>query len=140
MHPESIPPQPRNVRLIAVKAVHTVVWFSIEASVIYVLVAGVRGRSDRRVAVAGAVVAGECLVFAANGFRCPLSDVAESLGAESGRVTDLYLPGWLADNLPGIHVPVVIAAVALHARNLRRQRAGRRATVPVTWPGAGRAD
>jgi len=108
--------------LVGVKVAHTLIWFSIESCVVYVVVAGLTGRTDRRVAIAGAVVAGEMLVFAADGFRCPLSDLAESLGADSGSVTDLYLPAWLARNLPAIHVPVVLLAISLHVRNLRRSR------------------
>ena len=109
--------------LAAVKALHTAVWFSIEACMLYILFAGFARRSDRRAAIAGAVVAGECLVFAANGFRCPLTGVAESLGAESGSVTDIYLPRWFAKNLPAIHVPLIALAGYLHVRNLRDRRA-----------------
>ncbi len=105
-----------------VKAVHTLAWFSIESCMAYVLYAGMAKRADRRVALAGAVVAGESLVFAAHGFRCPLTDLAESLGAEHGSVTDIYLPPWLARNLPAIHVPLLVRAVFLHGRNLRRRR------------------
>jgi hypothetical protein len=108
--------------LVVVKAAHTATWLSIELCVVYVVVAGLRKRSDRRAAIAGAIVAGECLVFAANGFRCPLTQVAESLGAQSGSVTDIYLPPWLARNLPGIHVPVIALATYLHVRNVRRNR------------------
>ena len=50
---------------------------------VYVLYAGIRGRSDRR--------------------------------------TYIYLPKWFARNLPAIHVPLIVLAVALHWRNLRRQ-------------------
>ena len=87
---------------------------------IYVLYKGLRGASDRRAAIAGAIVAGETAIFLANGARCPLTGLAESLGAESGSVTDLYLPKWLAHNLPAIHVPLVALAVFLHVRNIRR--------------------
>ena len=111
----------RRGALAAVKGVHTLAWFSIEACMIYVLAAGVARRSDRRAALAAAVVAGECAVFAVNGFRCPLTDMAERMGAERGSVTDIYLPAWFARNLPAIHVPLVVAAVFLHARNLRRR-------------------
>ena len=104
--------------LVAVKTIHTMAWLTIESSMVYVLVAGLAGRTDRRVAIAAAIVTGETLVFAANGFRCPLTAVAESLGADNGSVTDIYLPPWFARNLPGIHVPLIIAAVYLHARNL----------------------
>jgi hypothetical protein len=110
----------RRASLAAVKVVHTFAWFSIESCMIYVLWAGFRKRSDRSVAIAAGVVASESLIFAANGFRCPLTQVAERVGAERGSVTDIYLPYWFAHNLPAIHVPLVMLAGYLHGRNLRR--------------------
>jgi hypothetical protein len=59
------------------------------------------------------------VIFAAMGFRCPLTLVAERVGAEHGAVTDIYLPRWFARNLPAIHVPLIVLAGYLHARNLR---------------------
>lgn len=108
--------------LVAVKAVHTLAWFSIECCMVYLLYAGFARQSDRRAALAAAVVGGESLIFAANGFRCPLTDVAESLGAENGSVTDIYLPRWFAHDLPAIHAPLILLAVFLHGRNLRHRR------------------
>jgi predicted benzoate:H+ symporter BenE len=108
--------------LTAVRAIHTLVWLSIESCMAYLLYTGFARRSDCRAAVAGAVVLGECVVFAANGLRCPLTDVAESLGAEHGSVTDSYLPTWFARNLPAIHVPLLIVTVILHRRNLRHRK------------------
>ncbi|UWX85618.1 hypothetical protein [Arthrobacter sp. zg-Y1110] len=86
---------------------------------VYVLYSGVRKRSDRRAGIAAAVVAVESLIFAGNGFRCPLTAVARDLGDSTGSVTDIYLPRWLARNLPAIHVPLIIIAVVLHWRNIR---------------------
>jgi len=105
-----------------VKTVHTLAWLSIESCVLYVLYAGFAGRSNRRAGFAAAVVAGETLVFAANGFRCPLTEVAERYGAEKGSVTDIYLPKWFAHNLPAIHTPLLVLMAYLHARNLCRSR------------------
>ena len=65
------------------------------------------------------MVAGETLIFAANGFHCPLTAVAQDLGDGNGSVTDIYLPRWFARILPGIHVPLILAAVLLHWRNWR---------------------
>jgi hypothetical protein len=107
--------------LLAITAAHTLVWFSIESCMVYVLYAGLANRTDRRAAIAAAVIAAESLVFAANGFRCPLTDVAESLGAERGSVTDIYLPARFARNLPAIHVPLLALALFLHGRNIRRR-------------------
>ncbi|HWL49070.1 MAG TPA: hypothetical protein VNT92_04280 [Acidimicrobiia bacterium] len=104
--------------LVVVKTVHTAIWALVEAAMVYLLVSGAMRRSDRWAGIAGAVVAGETAVFLANGARCPLTSLAESLGAEDGSVTDIYLPGWLARILPAVHVPLVLAAVWLHRRNL----------------------
>ena len=80
----------------------------------------VRGSHRQRVAIAGAIVAGESLVFAANGFRCPLTELAERYGAERGSVTDIYLPSRFAQNIPAIHAPLLVLMTYLPARNLRR--------------------
>jgi hypothetical protein len=109
----------RRTALTLVKAVHTAIWFAVEANVVYLLYAGAADRSDRRAAVAAGIVGTECAIFLANGARCPLTAVAESLGAEHGSVTDIYLPGWLARSLPVIHIPLVALAAGLHWRNLQ---------------------
>ena len=119
---EEEPPAPRPQRLATltvVKVVHTLAWFSIESCMMYVLWAGFRRQSDRRAAIAAGVVATESLIFSANGFRCPLTEVAERVGAQRGSVTDIYLPRWLARNLPAIHVPLILLAAHLHRRNLQ---------------------
>jgi hypothetical protein len=113
-----------DAALVVIKAVHTLAWFSIEGCIAYVLYAGTARRTDRRAAVAGAIVAGETLVFAANGFRCPLTKIAEHFGAADGSVTDIWLPRWLARNLPAIHVPLLVAAVYLNGRNIRQRLGG----------------
>lgn len=111
----------RRAPLAAIKLIHTFAWFSIESCMIYVLWAGFTRRSDRGVAIAAGVVASESLVFAANRFRCPLTQVAERVGAERGSVTDIYLPSWFAHNLLAIHVPLIMLAGYLHGRNVRGQ-------------------
>ncbi len=114
---------PDRLTLRAVKSFHTLAWFIIEACMVYLLYAGFRGRSDKRAGIAAAVVAVETLVFAANGFHCPLTAVARKLGDEAGSVTDIYLPKWFARNLPVIHVPLILLAYGLHRRNLHAARA-----------------
>jgi hypothetical protein len=110
--------------LAVVKGTHTVIWACVEAAMAYLLASGAAGRSDRRAGVAAAIVGAEALVFLANGARCPLTGLAESLGADDGSVTDIYLPGWLARILPLLHVPLIVMAGWLHWRNLRGERGG----------------
>jgi hypothetical protein len=121
-HRRRTPPPVDARRLALIRAVHTAAWASIESCVGYLLWSGATGRSDRRAAVAAAVVGGECLVFAADGFRCPLTGLAEAAGAASGSVTDIYLPNWFARNLPAIHLPLLVVIGWLHRRALRPHR------------------
>jgi hypothetical protein len=120
--PRTLAARPRPAVVAAIKTIHTLAWLSIESCVVYVLYAGFAGRTDKRVSIAGAIVAGETVVFAANGFRCPLTELAVRYGAESGSVTDIYLPKWFAHNIPTIHTPLLVLMTYLHARNLRRSR------------------
>jgi len=106
--------------LAAVKGFHTAIWFVVEGAVVYLIYAGITKRSGRSVTVAAALVAGESIVFLVNGASCPLTEVAESLGADSGSVTDIYLPRWLAKSLPVIHVPLLGIIVYLHRDRFRR--------------------
>jgi hypothetical protein len=137
------PSPPRQVharRLALIRSIHTAAWFTIEFCVGYLLWAGTTGRSDRRAGTAAAVVAGECLVFAVNGFRCPLTALAEQAGATRGSVTDIYLPAWFARNLPAIHVPLLVLICWLHGRTLHRRRVRHRearvAAIQGDRPGA----
>jgi hypothetical protein len=88
----------------------------------YLLYAGIRRRWDRRTTVAALVVAGETLVFVGNGARCPLTGVAERMGAVRGGVTDIFLPRWFAANLPKIHVPLLALALWLHVKIMLARR------------------
>jgi hypothetical protein len=127
-HRRHHPAPVRPVRLALIRGVHTAAWFWIESCVAYLLWSGATGRTDRRAAVAAAVVAGECLVFAADGFRCPMTGLAQRAGATSGSVTDIYLPTWFAKNLPAIHLPLLALIGGLHGRTLRRRRTSRQPT------------
>jgi len=112
--------------------IHTAAWFSIESCVADLLYAGLTGRTDRWTAIAAGVVVGESALFTANRFRCPLTEVSQWLGAESGSVTELYLPKWFAHNLPAIHVPLLVLIAFVHGRAVLRHRALRRG---MTGPG-----
>ena len=109
---------------------HTIAFFSIGSCLGYFAYSSLTKRSDRRAAIAGVVVvAGEALVYALNGFRCPLTDLAERLGSEHGSVADIYLPRWIEEHLPYITGPIFAGSLMLHARNILRSRRQRSAEV-----------
>jgi hypothetical protein len=112
----------RRATLVGIKTVHTAAFFSIGSCLAYFAYSSLAKRSDRRAAIAGAVVSGETIVYALNSFRCPLTSLAERLGSEHGSVADIYLPPWIEDHLPYVTGPIFAGAVVLHARNILRSR------------------
>ena len=111
----------RRVALAAVKAFHTAAFLLISGSIGVILVDGLRGRPTGRTGAAAAVALTECAVFAANGLVCPLTPLAERLGAERGSVTDIFLPDWLARNLTVIATPILVVGLVANVIALRRR-------------------
>jgi hypothetical protein len=116
----------RRQLLFGVKAVHSVAFFVIQSAIVYLVFKGWRRETDARVGIATAIACGETAVFVGNGFRCPLTGLAEDLGAEHGQVTDIFLPKRLADNIANIYAPLLLLGLVLHGRNLRARLKQRR--------------
>jgi hypothetical protein len=81
--------------LIAIKLLHTLIWAFLAASILALPVAGVL-RRFRWAAILTVIVLLECGVLAANGGRCPLSDLAARYTDEPASNFDIYLPHWFA--------------------------------------------
>ncbi len=94
-----------------VKLVHSVIFLSVAASIAHVFYAGITNCGSRITGIALALALGESAVFVANRFHCPLRTLAEDLGAESGQVTDIFLPRRFADRIPWIFTPMLVAGV-----------------------------
>lgn len=115
-----------RLALIAIKAVHTLI-FAVELTCIGWLVGtGATGRRDRTVGVAAGLVAAESFVWIANDHICPLTPLAERLGARHGSVSDIFLPDLLARTIPLWSSALLVLAGALHLRAARRAGAGSR--------------
>ncbi len=82
----------RRLAVVTVKLIHTAVFALVSSCVLYGFACGVLGRPTRRTAAAVWIVLIETAVFAPNHGRCPLTRLAEHFGAETGRVTDIFLP------------------------------------------------
>jgi hypothetical protein len=112
----------RPAQLVLVKAVHTVVFVVELAAILWLVVTGVVGRRDRSTALATMLVVGEALVVVANEGVCPLTPIAERLGARHGGVSDMFLPDAVARTIPLWSTALVALAAALHVRGLARVR------------------
>lgn len=88
-----------RLTVLHVKLVHTLIFAVLSGCVIYILVSGALNRITLWTWVAVVSIVIEGVVLAASGGRCPLTAVAERLGASDGSVADIYLPQWLADRI-----------------------------------------
>jgi hypothetical protein len=104
--------------LFLIKSFHTLIFFVLSACVTCVLYSGVRGRNTRWTWISLAAIFREGCVLIANRWRCPLTDLAERVGARSGTVSDIFLPVWLSDRIfpiCGTVFMVGCAAIAVRA-------------------------
>ena len=126
----------RAAMLAGVKAFHLGAFLIIQTAILYLVYSGLLGQSDRRAALAAGIATGESAIYAGNGFRCPLTEVAENLGSEHGQVTDIFLPQWLASNIARIYVPLFALGLLLHARLMLRAHRNPAAGLPSGQEGA----
>jgi hypothetical protein len=111
-----IPSGRRSQALSAIKAIHTAIFFSIAGAILFTLWDGVRGRPRRRTALAGGAVLAESALFVSNNLVCPLTPLAEELGAERGSVVDIFLPDWAASRIPVVAGSAALLALVLNLR------------------------
>jgi hypothetical protein len=111
-----IPDTRRPATLVAIKALHSAVFFSVAALILLVAWDGVRGRPGRRTGAALGVALAETVVYASNNQVCPLTPLAEELGAASGTVTDIYLPDWLSRRIPILSGGTLVVGLVLNLR------------------------
>ena len=101
----------RHTAIIAIKLVHSLIFLLNSAAILHIFVVGLRNRPSRWTRTALVLAFTEVAVFLANCRRCPLTDLVEHLGAENGRVSDIFLPRWFADRIPQLCGPLLLIGV-----------------------------
>lgn len=105
--------------ILAIKLAHSVIFWILSACVLAIVEGAVAGRATAWTWWAVGLVAAESVVLAAFRWTCPLTVLAERLGAERGSVTDIFLPKWAADRIfPVCGTTFVVALAVLLARVL----------------------
>jgi hypothetical protein len=117
-----IPPGWRGATLTFIKAFHTLIFATIGATIVLFVWDGLRDRPRRRTGYAMGVALAEAAVYVSNNQVCPLTPLAEDLGADSGSVVDIFLPGAVARRIPVVSVTALALGLALNLRALLRRR------------------
>jgi hypothetical protein len=111
----------RTFALRAIKAVHTAAFVAISGARLVFTWEGLRGRRGRVARAAASIAIAETVVYASNDQVCPLTPLAEQLGARSGSITDIYLPRWLSERIPVFGGSVLVIGVVAHVVAWRRR-------------------
>lgn len=109
-----IPPPRRGAARRAIKAIHTAAFALIAGSILVFTWDGIRRRGGHRTLVTAAVAVSETLIYASNNQVCPLTPLAEALGADSGTVSDLYLPTSVSERIPLLGGSALLLGLAFH--------------------------
>ncbi len=78
------------------KTFHTSIWVVMAASNFLAFYFAYMGRFDGWFWVPALLLGFECVVIAANGWKCPITKVAEKYTDDRKPNFDIYLPEWLA--------------------------------------------
>jgi hypothetical protein len=105
----------RPAVLAAIKATHTAIFFGVAAQIALIVWDGLRQRPGRRTALAFAIALGESAVYASNNQVCPLTPLAEELGAAKGSVADIFLPDAVSARIPLVGGSALAIGLALNA-------------------------
>lgn len=100
-------------RVFLIKSIHSLIFFFMLASLLYILYAGLAGVFNWLLVIALAAILIEGIVLIFNNWKCPLAALAEKLGAEKGSVVDIFLPAIVARNSIKWFTALFAAEVAL---------------------------
>jgi len=101
--------------LMLVRAVHTAIYLVMATSSLVVLFGAITGLHGPWLWAAAVLIGVESLVFAAWGFKCPLTAVAVKYGAGEGPLFDTFLPERITRHTFHVFGPLVLLGFLLLA-------------------------
>jgi hypothetical protein len=112
-----------KITITQIKVVHTLIFWVLSLCVVYALLSGILGYITLWTWIAVGLVLIESVILSVSGWTCPLTLLAERLGAERGSVSDIFLPRWFADRIFPICGTTFGVAVAILLLRVLRQSA-----------------
>ncbi|MGG6241591.1 hypothetical protein ACQ4N7_23440 [Nodosilinea sp. AN01ver1] len=104
-----------------VRLFHTLVFVVMFGSILFLLYCGLTNQLTIWTAIAFGLISIEVVIYAGNGFRCPLRTWAEDLTPPGQTIQDIYLPPWLSARVVAISTPLLgLACLLLLVRLLTR--------------------
>lgn len=105
-----------RITVVRIKLIHTLIFWILSASVLYALFSGVMNHITPWTWVAVGLVVLEGVVLVASGWTCPLTLLAERLGAVRGSVADIPPEVVCGSDLPICGTTYLVALVVIILR------------------------
>jgi hypothetical protein len=96
-----------------VKFFHALIFAFQVSCIFYALYCGIANQITLWTWGALAIILVESLILMALGWKCPLTTLAERMGAENGSVAEYFMPQWFADRTFPIFGTIYVVACAL---------------------------
>jgi len=103
------------------KLLHTLIFFFASSCIVYIVYCGISGRSNRYLKLSLAIVFAIGIIYAINGFECPLATLVHRLAGRHD-VADIFFPDWFANKIMPVSAAVYVFGLALVARNQFRDK------------------
>jgi hypothetical protein len=95
-----------------IKLVHTLVFLIASSCIVYIVYCGLIGKLTSLLWTALWLVLAIGLIYAANGFECPLATLVHQLAGRRD-VADIYFPDWFANKIMPVSAAVYVLGVVL---------------------------
>jgi len=104
-----------------IKLVHTLIFFFASGCIVYVVYCGIVGKTSRYLIVTVGLVLAIGIIYAINGFECPLATIVHKLAGRRD-VPDIFFPDWFANKIMLVSTVIYLIGLILIARNLYRDK------------------
>lgn len=99
-----------ELKLRAIKVIHTVVWAIFASAIVAIPITAWLGAFQSAFILIG-IVSAECVVLMLNGMKCPLTSMTARYTENRADNFDIYLPLWLARYNREIFGPLFVAGI-----------------------------
>ncbi len=95
-----------------IKLLHTLVFLFVSGCIVYVVYCGISGTSNRYLWAAAGIVLSIGILYAANGFECPLATLVHTLAGRKD-ISDIFFPDWFANKIMSVSAAIYVFGMLL---------------------------
>ena len=107
-------------KLLAVKAIHTLIWMFFNLILVYLFYAAVTDQVDYWFWLGIGLIGLECIILILNRWACPLSAIARNYTDSTKDNLDIYIPNWLAKYNTTIYSALFVILMGVYLIRVRK--------------------